>query len=264
MAALLDGKIGLVTGGGSGLGQATALAFARGGAKAVVIADVDAAGGNETCRLVSSAGAQARFVQADVSSAADAARIVDETIAHFGRLDCAVNNAGIGGRIGTTADYDEETWNKVLGVNLTGVWLCLRSELKQMLKQGHGAIVNMASVAGLVGSRIGCAYVASKHGVVGLTKAAAIEYAQANIRVNAVCPSWIETPLTEAVSRNIPGLTAQLAARQPGGRLGTRENVADAVAWLCSDSAAFVTGHALPVDGGLVAQLSSIPLLPAD
>lgn len=254
MTPTLTGKVGLVTGGGSGLGRATALAFAREGAKTVVIADVDAAGGKETCRLVSDAGAQAQFVQADVSKPSDAARIVDETIGKFGQLDCAVNNAGVSGTIVPTADYEDETWNKVIGINLTGVWLCLRSELKQMLKQGHGAIVNMASVAGLKGSRVGCAYVSSKHGIVGLTKAAAVEYAPANIRINAVCPSWIETPMTEPLTRNIPGLMEQILALQPGGRLGAPENVANAVAWLCSDSAAFVTGHALPVDGGFAAQ----------
>ena len=142
----------------------------------------------------------------------------------------------------------------VLGVNLTGVWLCMKSELRQMLAQGGGAIVNMASVAGLVGSRVGCAYTASKHGVIGLTKAAALEYAQAGIRVNAVCPSWIETPLTLRATSGNPELKTQIVARQPSGRLGTVEQVADAVVWLASDRASFVTGHALPVDGGFVAQ----------
>jgi len=254
LAGLLQRKVALVTGGGSGLGRATALTLARAGAK-VVVADLDEAGSKETCRGIEVAGAEAHFVKGDVSKAEDVAAMVDAVVKRHGRLDCAVNNAGIGGGLfAATADYDEAAWNRVIAVNLTGVWLCLRSELKQMQKQGGGAIVNMASVAGLVGSRVGCAYAASKHGVVGLTKAAALEYAQANIRVNAVCPSWIETPLTRKATDARPELLEHILARQPTGKLGTPEDVANAVLWLCSDLAAFVTGHALPVDGGFTAQ----------
>ena len=254
MPGELKGKVGLITGGGSGIGRATALAFARAGAK-VAIADMDAAGGQETAKQLAAAGSKALFVEADVSRPADAARMVADTVKRFGRLDCAFNNAGIGGgMLAATADYEEEAWDRVIAVNLKGVFLCMKSELKAMLAQGGGAIVNNASVAGLIGSRVGCAYTASKHGVIGLTRAAAIEYAPAGIRVNAVCPSWIETPLTERAVGNIPEMKAQIIARQPTGRLGTVDEVAAAVVWLCSDAASFITAHPLPVDGGFVAQ----------
>jgi NAD(P)-dependent dehydrogenase (short-subunit alcohol dehydrogenase family) len=254
MGDILKGKVAFVTGGGSGLGRATALALARQGAL-VTVADIDAEGGAETCRQLAAAGSPAHFIKADVSLSADVAAMVQQVASRHGRLDCAVNNAGIGGgMMAPTANYDEETWNRVIAINLTGVWLCMKHEIRHMLRQGGGAIVNMASVAGLVGSRVGCAYSASKHGVIGLTRSAALEYAQARIRVNAVCPSWIETPLTERATANLPDLKAQIVARQPTGALGTPENVADAVVWLCSDAASFVTGHALPVDGGFTAQ----------
>jgi NAD(P)-dependent dehydrogenase (short-subunit alcohol dehydrogenase family) len=254
MSETLQGKVALVTGGGSGIGRATALAFARAGAR-VVVADVDAEGGRETCQRLADAGGEAHFVAADVSRAGEVAAMVEAAVRTCGRIDCAFNNAGIGGGIlAATADYDEDTWDRVLAVNLTGVWLCMRSEIRQMLAQGGGAIVNNASVAGLVGSRVGAAYTASKHGVVGLTRAAAIEYGPANIRINAVCPSWIVTPLTEKATAGHPAFLEQLIARQPTGRLGTPEQVAAAVVWLCSEAASFVTGHPLPVDGGFVAQ----------
>jgi NAD(P)-dependent dehydrogenase (short-subunit alcohol dehydrogenase family) len=176
-------------------------------------------------------------------------------VALHGRLDCAFNNAGIiGTAFVTTAEYSEAVWDRVIDINLKGVWLCMKYELIQMLQQGGGAIVNTASVSGLVGSRVGAAYIASKHGVVGLTRAAALENAPANIRVNAVCPSWISTPMTDRYTTDNPERQALLLGRQPGGRLGTPEEVAEAVLWLCSDAASFITGHALAVDGGLVAQ----------
>jgi NAD(P)-dependent dehydrogenase (short-subunit alcohol dehydrogenase family) len=171
----------------------------------------------------------------------------------YGRLDCAHNNAGIpGGGRALTAEYAEDTWHQVIAVNLTGVWLCMRYEIPQMLSQGSGAIVNTASVAGLIGARGLAAYVASKHGVVGLTKTAALEYAQQGIRVNCVCPGRIQTPMTESALRD-PALQAQIRARLMG-RVGTPEEVAEAVVWLCSDAASFVTGHTMTVDGGTVAQ----------
>jgi NAD(P)-dependent dehydrogenase (short-subunit alcohol dehydrogenase family) len=255
MAGLLDRKVALVTGGSSGIGRATALAFAHAGAR-VAIADVDADGGEETCRQLRAAGAEAHFIKADVAQAEAVAGMVAAVVKAYGRLDCAFNNAGVGGGMSTTtAEYEQAAWDRVIAINLTGVWLCMRSELAQMTRQGGGgAIVNTASVAGLVGSRVGCAYTASKHGVIGLTKAAAIEYAAANIRVNAVCPSWIETPLTKPVTDRDPGLRGRIMARQPTGRLCTVEEVANAVVWLASDAASFITGHALPVDGGFVAQ----------
>ncbi|HEY3342580.1 MAG TPA: glucose 1-dehydrogenase [Anaerolineae bacterium] len=252
--AVLNSKVALVTGGGSGIGRASALALAREGA-IVVVADVNARGGEETCSLIGSASGAASFIMTDVSVAPEVSAMIERIVERHGRLDCAFNNAGImGAGFVSTADIDEADWDSVIRVNLKGIWLCMKYELPQMVKQGGGAIVNTSSVAGLVGSRGGAAYVASKHGVVGLTKAAALEYAQANIRVNAVCPGWTQTPLTEPYTRDNPERLAQMMARQPGGRFCTPEEVAQAVVWLCSDAASFVNGHALPVDGGVVAQ----------
>ena len=172
----------------------------------------------------------------------------------YGRLDCAHNNAGISSGVrALTADYPEERWQQVIAVNLTGVWLCMKYEIPQMLSQGGGTIVNTASIAGLIGGAGGAAYTASKHGVVGLTKTAALEYAQQGIRVNCVCPGYIQTPMT-ASNLSDPERQAQIIAREPIGRVGTPEEVAEAVVWLCSDAASFVTGHTMTVDGGYVAQ----------
>jgi NAD(P)-dependent dehydrogenase (short-subunit alcohol dehydrogenase family) len=250
--ALLNGKIILVTGGGSGIGRAACLALAREGAK-VAVADMDPRGGEETCSLIKTAGGEARFVKVNVSKSAEVAAMVENVVASYGRLDCAFNNAGImiGGFV-PTADLDEETWDKMISVNLKGVWLCMKYELQQMLKQGGGVIVNTSSVAGLIGSRTGPGYTASKHGVLGLTRGAALEYGKSNIRVNAVCPSWTTTALTEPYVRDNPQREAQMAERQPNGRLCTPEDVASAVVWLCSDGASFINGHALAVDGGVV------------
>ena len=258
MAGSLEGKAALVTGGGSGLGRATALAFARAGAR-VVVADVDTAGGAETVRQVVAAGGEALFVQTDVGQAVEVEALVRETVAAYSRLDCAFNNAGVStpqaGGGGLIHEHPEETWDRVIGVNLKGVWLCLKYEISQMRRQGGGAIVNTASIYGLVGSGWGgSAYAASKHGVVGLTKAAALENAQEGIRVNAVCPGFIETPMTHQVLAQRPEQEAQMIAAHPLGRLGQPNEVAETVVWLCSPAASFVTGHALPVDGGYVAQ----------
>ncbi len=253
MAGRVDGKIALVTGGGSGIGRATALVFAREGAK-VVVTDVVVEGGEETVRLIKAAGGEALFVKADMAKAAEVEVMVNKAVATYGRLDCAHNNAGIEGAMGTTTDYTEQDWDRVIRINLTGVWLCMKYEISQMLKQGGGAIVNTASGAGLVGVPRMPAYVASKHGVVGLTKTAALEYAKSGIRVNAVCPGVIQTPMVERVTGRRPGMVERMVAAEPIGRMGRPEEIAEAVVWLCSDAASFVTGLPMAVDGGAVAQ----------
>lgn len=253
MAGLVEGKIALVTGGGSGIGRATALTFAREGAK-VVVADVVVDGGEETVRLIKAAGGEALFVKADMAKAAEVEAMVQKAVATYGRLDCAHNNAGIEGATGRTADYREEDWDRVISINLTGVWFCLKYEIAQMLKQGGGAIVNTASDAGLLGVPQMPAYVASKHGVVGLTKTAALEYAKSGIRVNAVCPGVIKTPMVDRITGQRAGRAERMAAAEPVGRMGKPEEIAEAVVWLCSEAASFVTGLSMPVDGGIAAQ----------
>ena len=252
MAGQLAGKATLVTGGGSGIGKASALAFAREGAR-VVVADVNAAGGEETVRLIQDTGGEAAFVRADVSQAGPVEAMVQHAVSVYGRLDCAFNNAGVSGGRGLIHEYSEDDWDRVTGINLKGVWLCMKYEIIQMLAQGSGAIVNTASVMGLVGGSRSPAYGASKHGVVGLTRTAAVAYAQSGIRVNAVCPGYIRTPLIEQGALTDPGGEERIIARHPVGRLGTPEEVAETVVWLCSDAASFVTGHAMAVDGGYVA-----------
>ena len=253
MAGLVDGKIALVTGAGSGIGRATALVFAREGAK-VLVADVVVDGGEETVRLLKAAGGEAIFVKADMAKAAEVEAMVQKAVATYGRLDCAHNNAGIEGATGKTADYREEDWDRVIRINLTGVWFCMKYEISQMLKQGGGAIVNTASDAGLLGVPQMPAYVASKHGVVGLTKTAALEYAKSGIRVNAVCPGVIKTPMVERITAQRAGRAERMAAVEPVGRMGKPEEIAEAVVWLCSEAASFVTGLPMPVDGGIAAQ----------
>lgn len=253
MAGSLEGKVALVTGAGSGIGRAAALAFAREGAK-VVVADLVADGGKETVRLIEQAGGTALFVEGDVSAAASAEAIVRTAIEQYGRLDCAYNNAGIEGTQAPTAECAEDNWDRVLSINLKGVWLCMKHELAHMAAHGGGAIVNTASVAGLVGFPGIPAYCASKGGVVMLTKTAALEYATQGIRVNAVCPGVIRTPMIDRFLGGSAEAEAEFVSLEPVGRMGTPEEVAEAVVWLCSDAASFVTGHALPVDGGLVAR----------
>ena len=253
MAGCVEGKVALVTGGASGIGRATALTFAREGAK-LIIADMNADGGQQTGHMITEQGGEAIFVRTDVSQAVEVQALLSTAVETYGRLDCAHNNAGIAGAgKELIAAYPEDTWHQVIAVNLTGVWLCMKYEISQMLHQGGGAIVNTASGAGLVGNRGNSAYAASKHGVVGLTKTAALEYAQQGIRVNCVCPGWVQTPLA-ARSLSDPERRAQIIARHPIGRVGTPEEIAEAVVWLCSDAASFVTGHAMSVDGGYVAQ----------
>ena len=249
----LDGKVALITGAGSGIGRASALAFAREGAK-VAVADIVVEGGEETVRMVKEAGGEAFFIRVDVSNAADVEAMVNTVVDTYGRIDCAYNNAGIEGRLASTDEYPEDVFDKVIDINLTGVWLCMKYELPHMLKQGGGAIVNTASGAGLIGVSGMSAYVASKHGVVGLTKTAALEYAKSGIRVNAVCPGLIQTPMVERITAERPQLGEALVAAEPVGRTGKPEEIAESVVWLSSDAASFVTGHAMSVDGGYVAQ----------
>ncbi|MCY4385985.1 MAG: SDR family oxidoreductase [Desulfurellaceae bacterium] len=253
MAGQLDGKVALITGAGSGIGRASALAFAREGAK-VAVADIVVEGGEETVRMVKEAGGEAFFIKVDVSNAAEVEAMVNTVVDTYGRIDCAYNNAGIEGRLASTDEYPEDVFDKVIDINLTGVWLCMKYELPHMLKQGGGAIVNTASGAGLIGVAGMSAYVASKHGVVGLTKTAALEYAKSGIRVNSVCPGLIQTPMVERITADQPQLGEALVAAEPVGRTGKPEEIAESVVWLSSDAASFVTGHAMSVDGGFVAQ----------
>ena len=253
MGGQFDGTAALVTGGGSGIGRASCPAFAREGAR-VVVADVGVEGGEETAHLVGSAGGQATFVRADVARPDEVEALVARTVAAYGRLDFAHNNAGIEGRLVPLHDYPDDVWARVLAVNLTGVFVCMKHQIRAMLGQGHGAIVNTASVAGLRGSPLLAAYAASKHGVVGLTRTAAVAYAKTGVRVNAVCPGYIETPMLERGRRAAPDraqFEAGVAAEPMG--VGTPEAVAAAVVWLCSEAASHVTGVALPVDGGSLA-----------
>ena len=253
MAGQLEGKVSLITGGGSGIGKASALAFAREGSKVVVV-DVNVAGAEETVRIIQDTGGGASFIRANVADAGDVAAMVDQVVHTHGRLDCAFNNAGVSGGRGRIHEYSEDDWDRVIDINLKGVWLCLKYEIIQMLNQGSGSIVNTASIMGLVGGSRSPSYGASKHGVVGLTKTAAVDYAQSGIRINAVCPGYIRTPMIEQGILSDPNGEERIVARHPIGRLGTPEEIAETVVWLCSDAASFVTGHAMTVDGGYVAQ----------
>jgi NAD(P)-dependent dehydrogenase (short-subunit alcohol dehydrogenase family) len=253
MSRAFEGKVALITGGASGIGRVAARAFAREGAR-VVVSDLTVEGGEETARMIAADGGTALFVKADVTQAADVKAMLLEVERTSGRLDFAVNNAGIDGVRARTADYPEETWSQVLAVNLTGVFLCMRYEIPLMLRQRGSSIVNLASVAGVTGFPAHSAYTASKHGVIGLTKTAALEYAKSGLRVNAVCPCYTRTPMLERMLRVKPDLDAKLQARVPLGRLGTPEEIAAAILYLCTDSAAFITGHSLVMDGGIVAE----------
>jgi NAD(P)-dependent dehydrogenase (short-subunit alcohol dehydrogenase family) len=249
----LQGKVVLVTGGASGIARASSIAFARAGAK-VAIADIDGRGGEETLGQISAAGGDAFFAGCDVSDAAQVAQLIQRTVARYGRLDCAANIAAIEGTPLRMDQVPDDEFDRVIRINLRGVWLCMKHEIIQMLKQGGGgAIVNLASAAGLVGSVRSPAYGASKHGVVGLTKSAALQYAKDNIRVNAVCPGGIATPMTERIAAAAGGTQMGLGAAHPIGRMGLPEEIAETVLWLCSDEASFITGAAVPVDGGLTA-----------
>jgi NAD(P)-dependent dehydrogenase (short-subunit alcohol dehydrogenase family) len=254
MTTPMGGKVALITGGSTGIGRATALAFADAGARVVLANPHNVAAGEALARLIHERGGQALFVQADVTRADEVAGLVAQTVEHFGRLDYAFNNAGVGGPPASVVDTDEANWDMVLDVNLKGVWLCMKYQIPAMLRFGGGAIVNTSSAGGLVGTPGLAAYTASKHGVVGLTKVAALEYAQSGIRVNAVCPGVIHTSMIDQVREIAPEVVDMLVARHPIGRIGTPEEVAAAVVWLCSDAASFITGTALSIDGGAVSQ----------
>ncbi|MCY3574401.1 MAG: glucose 1-dehydrogenase [Chloroflexi bacterium] len=251
--AEMIGKVALVTGAAHGIGRASALALAQAGA-AVCVADIDSAGGEGTVRQILDTGGRAFFALCDVRQAEQTRAMVVATLAEYGRLDAAVNNAGIAGSFEHRLhEAGDEMLDAVLAVNLRGLWHCMKAELDAMLAQGSGAIVNMASVAGLIGAPKAAAYTASKHAVVGITKSAALDYARAGLRINAVCPAYTDTRMVQAAVAADPRMAAIMARAIPMGRLGTADEIAAAVVWLCSDAASFVTGHALALDGGLVA-----------
>ena len=246
------GKVAVITGGTSGIGRDAAILFAKQGAK-VVVAGRREAEGKETLDLVRAAGGEGLFVKTDVSQTADVRGLVQKTVEKFGRVDVAFNNAGIEGKWTSIVEQSEEDWDATIDINLKGVWLCLKYEIQQMLKQGGGgAIVNMASIAGLMGSAGAATYCASKHGVIGLTKSAALETARNGIRVNVVCPAVIETPMGERVFGE-PAARKYALSLHPLGRFGTPMEIADAVVWMCSDHASFMTGQSLVLDGGFLA-----------
>ena len=252
MEKIFEDKVVIVTGGSFGIGRATAIAFATRGAK-VVVADWLEDKEQTTLQQIKAAGGQAIFLTCDVSKSNDVRSMVDKTIATYGRLDFAFNNAGIEGAMANTQECTEENWDKTININLKGIWLCMKYEIPYMVQQGKGAIVNCASVAGLIGFPGLPAYVVSKHGVVGLTKTAALENAKQNIRINAVCPGIIHTEMIDRITGLDKEVEKQYISMEPVGRMGKPEEVAEAVIWLCSDAASFVTGHSMPVDGGWIA-----------
>ncbi len=248
---ILQNKVAIVTGGGSGIGKAIALLYASEGAK-VTVSDVDEAGGKATVAEIKANAGEAIFIKADTSKPAESERVVAETVKQFGGLHIAVNNAGIGGPLAPVGDYPIDGWDKVISVNLSGVFYGLRYQIPAMLTSGAGSIVNIASILGKVGTKFSPAYVAAKHGVVGLTEAAALGYADQKIRINSIGPGYIVTPL---LTKTLDAATMQsLAGLHPMGRLGTAEEVAELALWLSSDRASFVTGSYYNIDGGYLAQ----------
>ena len=246
----LKNKVAIVTGAGSGIGEAIAITFAREGAS-VVIGDVDMDGADRVLNLVKNEGGVGVALKCDVSSQAQCERLVQDSVKIFGRLDIAVNNAGIGGPAALTGEYPIDGWEKVIGINLNGVFYGMRHQIPAMLQTGGGSIINITSILGSVGFATACAYVSAKHGVNGLTKVAAMEYAKQGIRVNAVAPGFIKTPLLDQMP---PEQLEAIAALHPIGRLGTSQEVAELVLWLATDRSSFVTGSYYPVDGGYLAQ----------
>lgn len=251
MKKQFEGKVAIVTGGSFGIGRATAIEFAKRGAKVAVVDWIE---DKETIDLIKAAEGEAIFIKCDISKDSEVKAMVEKTVKTFGRIDYAFNNAGIEGVQASIHECTEDNWERTIGVNLKGVWLCMKYEIQQMLKQGKGSIVNTASIAGLVGFMGLPAYVASKHGVIGLTKTAALEYAKLGIRVNAVCPGVIKTPMVDRTTGNDKAVEKQFSDMEPVGRMGQPEEVAEAAIWLCSDAASFVTGDAMAVDGGWIAQ----------
>lgn len=243
-----ENKVVIVTGAASGIGKATALAFAREGAK-VVVSDINETLAKETISQIQQMGSQALFIKCDVSKENEVQHLINKTIQEFGQIDCAFNNAGIEGAPSSTIECTEENWNKTIDINLKGVWLCMKYQLRAMIKAGQGAIVNCSSIAGLVGFETIPAYVASKHGVLGLTQTAALEYAKQNIRVNAVCPGVIHTPMLDRFTQ---GAEEAMASQVPMGRVGKPEEIAETVLWLCSQHSSYITGQNITVDGGWV------------
>ncbi|HSJ69256.1 MAG TPA: SDR family oxidoreductase [Anditalea sp.] len=246
---ILKGKVALITGAASGIGESTAMLFAKEGAK-LVLTDINEEKGKIILENIKNLGAEVIFLKADVSNAGDSENSVQKAIEKFGKLDIAVNNAGIGGPQNPVGEYEIEAWNKVIAINLSGVFYGMRYQIPAMLKNGKGSIINVASILGSVGFASSAAYVAAKHGVVGLTKSAAIEYSAQGIRVNSVGPAFIKTPLLEGLDK---GLLDQLVSLHPIGRLGESEEVAELFLWLASDKASFATGAYYPIDGGYLA-----------
>ena len=246
MVEAFDDKVALVTGAASGIGRATAITFAGAGAS-VVVSDVDSEGGEETVGSIKEAGGEATFIYADVSKASHVEELVSKTVEIYGRLDAAHNNAGVEGVRVPMAEFPEDEWDRVINVDLKGVWLCMKYEIPQMLSQGGGSIVNTSSDAGLIGWSGSAVYTASKWGVIGLTKSAALQYIAEGVRINAVCPGFIRTPMTDSSD---PRAEERMIAATPAGRIGTVDEVVGAVLWLCSDEASFVVGHPLSMDGG--------------
>ncbi|NKB72779.1 MAG: SDR family oxidoreductase [Candidatus Latescibacteria bacterium] len=250
MEAQFKDKVALVTGGNSGMGKAAAQAFAQQGAK-VVVAARRVPEGEETVAEIIESGGEALFIRTDVTRATDVENMVGTTIAHYSRLDYAFNNAGMVAG-GPVHEFPQEEWERIINVNLTGAYLCVKSQIAQMLKQGRGVIVNNSSVAGLTGGAGASAYFAAKHGVVGLTKSVALEVANKGIRVNAICPGFIDTPMVKPFLDD-PKEKERVIGLEPMGRIGDPKEIAETVLWLCSDAASFITGLALPVDGGMMA-----------
>ncbi|HET9914169.1 MAG TPA: glucose 1-dehydrogenase [Anaerolineales bacterium] len=250
--ALFDGKVAIVTGGSSGIGEAACHLYAREGAK-VVVSDIDEKRGNDVCRAIQKNKGEAIFVRADVSNPNDCKSMVAETLEKYGRLDVAFNNAGIGGEANLTAEHSIEGWQQVIAVNLSSVFYCMKYEIPAMLKAGGGAIVNMASILGQVGFENSPAYVAAKHGVVGLTRTAALEYSKQGIRINSVGPAFIHTPLISSLEEN-EQVRDMLISLHPVGRLGEADEVAELVIWLSSEKASYVMGSYYPIDGGYLAR----------
>ncbi len=247
------GKVAFVTGAANGIGRATALAFAREGAN-VVVADISEQGNQETARMIEDLGGRSLAVKCNVTQAEDVKAALDKTIETFGRLDFAFNNAGVEQKNAATAEIEAQEWDRIVDINLRGVFLCMKYEIPLLLNQGGGAIVNTSSGAGVIGIKGGAAYAAAKHGVIGLTKSAALDYAAQNIRVNAVAPGYIDTPMMDRFTGGTSKGREQVISEEPIGRMGQPEEIANAVVWLCSDAAGFVVGHALVIDGGQTVQ----------